>query len=379
VREQFARYFGRDPEQVAAAPGRVNLIGEYTDLNKGHVLPFATPQVTVAAIASRADGRMRCVSLGSEPIEVIEIDLEDPAPQRGWAAYPAAVVAALRAGGHTVAGADVLVRSDVPIGAGLSSSAALECSVALALCTREKIELAPIELALVAQRAENEFVGVPCGIMDQAASVCCRSGHALLLDTGDLSLQQVPLRLAEQGLAVVVLDTRVKHRLGDSGYADRRDAFAEAARRLGVATLREIGTDDLDAALGALGDPVLERRVRHVVTEQARVLQAAAYLEAGAAAAVAPLLDASHRSLRDDLEVSCVELDVAVDAARAAGALGARMTGGGFGGSAIALAELDRVDAVISGVTAAAAAHGFPVPQCFSVTPGAGAHLLPDA
>jgi galactokinase len=382
----FRRTFGRPPEVAWSAPGRVNIIGEYTDLNESFVLPIAIPRTTRALVAPRPDralvmrsthpDRARDQVDGTAPVT---FQLGGPALPVGWAAYPAAVALALEASGHRVPGADLLIDSDVPVGAGLSSSAALECSVAAALCTLTDLDLPPMDLALVARRAENDFVGVPCGIMDQAASMCCQDAHALLLDTRSLEVQQVPFDLGADGLGLLVVDTCVKHELGASAYARRWEACQLAARALRVRALRDVPPDQAEAALSSLagvGDGEVLKRARHVLTEQARVLRVVEVLKAGHPAAMGPELFAGHASLRDDFDVSCAELDAVVETARAAGALGARMTGAGFGGSAIVLADQERLGAIELSVRAAFEDLGFIPPHCFPVRASAGAYRI---
>ncbi len=378
----FERTFGRPPELGWSAPGRVNLIGEYTDLNESFVLPIAIPRTTRALVAGRTDRVLVVRSThqgdgdGSGPVTV---QLGDPVLPTGWAAYPAAVALALEATGRPVPGAELLIDSDVPVGAGLSSSAALECSVAAALCSLAGADLAPMDLALVARRAENDFVGVPCGIMDQAASMCCQEVHALLLDTRSLEVRQVPFDMTAAGLGLLVVDTRVKHELGASAYSRRWEACQLAARALGVRALRDVPADQVEGSLGALDgvwDGEVLKRARHVLTEQARVLHIVEVLRAGDPAAMGADLFAGHASLRDDFEVSCAELDAVVDAAGAAGAIGARMTGAGFGGSAIVLAELARLGDIESAVRASFDQQGFASPHCFPVTASGGAHRM---
>lgn len=373
----FAARFGRAPAVGWWAPGRVNLVGEHTDYNEGFVLPLAIPYGVAAAVARRPDGVLRVASVqaGGEPVDTA-VERLAPGSVTGWAAYVAGVGWALRAAGHPVAGADVLVDGDVPVGAGLSSSAALACAAAAALADLFGLAMPRRELARVAQRAENAFVGVPTGIMDQSAALLATAGHALFLDTRTLHAEQVPLDLAGHGLALLVVDTRSPHALVEGAYAERRGSCESAARTLGVPALRDVAVGDLDAALGALPDPIARRRVRHVVTEDDRVLRTVALLRAGDLRAVGPLLTASHTSLRDDYEVSVPRLDVAVAAALAAGAHGARMTGGGFGGCVIALVDAAAVPAVADAVTADFAAHGWAAPRAFVVTPSAGAHPL---
>lgn len=371
----FVAIYGRPPQGCWAAPGRVNLIGEYTDLAAGHVLPLAIPQVTRAWAAARTDRRIRAWSV-QERAAPVELTLDGRDPLSGWAAYPLGVARALEAGGHRIGGADLMVDSDVPVGAGLSSSAALECSIALALCSLFGVELTPMATACAAQKAENDYVGVPCGIMDQAASMCCASGHALLLDTRDLQMTQVPCAPEEMGMTLVIVGTGVKHDLVNSAYPERKKACQDAARLLGVEALRDIAPSEMGTALERLagaGDEVLVRRARHVLTEEQRVLEAARYLQAGDMAAVGPVLLAGHESMRHDFEASCPELDVAVAAATGAGAYGARVTGAGFGGSVIALAPVGSVEAMKEAVEAAFRHRRWAAPRLTRVTPSSGA------
>jgi len=370
--DQFRSAYDRDVDGLWSAPGRVNLIGEHTDYNDGFVLPFALPHRTTVAAGAREDGVVR-VGSAARP-GVVEFDVGvTPGGVEGWAAYVAGVVWAMQRAGHKVTGADLLLRSDVPVGAGLSSSAALECAVAVALDGLGGLGLDRTTLALFAQSAENDFVGVPCGVMDQMASMHGEPGRLVFLDTRSLEVRHVPADLAADGLAVLVVDTRAPHQLTDGAYAERRWTCEAAAARLGVPALRDVGLDDLDAALARLDDVTSRRRVRHVVTEDARVLETVGLLEAGRAREVGPLLTASHVSLRDDYEVTVPELDVAVDAALAAGAHGARMTGGGFGGCILALIEADSIDAVAAGVHAAFRDHAYTEPVTFAAVPSAGA------
>ncbi|NBM18766.1 galactokinase [Streptomyces sp. GC420] len=380
VAENFQELYGAAPDGVFAAPGRVNLIGEYTDFNDGFVMPLALPQAAVAAVSRRTDGVLRLHS-GDVEGGVVSLRADELTPRApltaGWAAYPAGVVWALREEGHTsVTGADLHLESTVPTGAGLSSSAALEVVTAFALNELYGLGLSRPELARLGQRAENEFVGVPCGIMDQTASACCTEGHALFLDTRDLSQRQVPFDLSAQGLELLVVDTRVKHALGDGAYAERRAGCEEGARALGVRALRDVGFARLDAALRRLGDERIRRYVRHVVSDDHRVEQVIARLDAGDVRGIGPILTEGHRSLRDDLRVSCPELDLAVETANAHGAHGARMTGGGFGGSAIVLVEGVDAEAVTKAVLEAFAAAGFRAPGVFPAVPSAGARRV---
>lgn len=376
LRSAFAALYGRKPDGEWMAPGRVNLIGEHTDYNDGFVLPMALHLGVRAAVAHRTDDRLRVASRQQQGVIEIEADRLTPVAVRSWAAYPAGVIWALREAGHAVGGYDLVFDGDLPAEAGLSSSAAIECVTALAVSELQGLALDRATLALLGQRAENEFVGVPTGIMDQFASLLCTADHALLLDARSLEREQVPLPLDRNGLALLIVDTAAPRRLADGEYASRRRACAEAARALGVSTLRDVPLTGLDAALCSLPEGELRRRVRHVVTENARVLGAAALLRAGQIDRLGPLLSASHASLRDDYEVSSLELDVAVEAAVHAGALGARLTGAGFGGCAIALVPRELTDSVAMAMEQAFDQRGLAAPRSFSATAAAGAHAL---
>jgi galactokinase len=369
----FSTVFGHEPTLVWSAPGRVNLIGEHTDYNQGFVLPFALPHRTAVGVA-RSDGPRWTVWSEAEN-QSTTFDLKDlrPGGLPGWVGYVAGVVWALREAGVAVPYARLAITSDVPVGAGLSSSAALECSVLAALLELARAsDLVPLaRWPALAQRAENAYVGVPCGIMDQSASTLCRSGHALFLDCRTLAVEQVPFDLATAGLAMLIVDTHAPHRHSDNEYAARRSACEAAASALGLPSLREV--DDLPSALAALPDDMMRRRVRHVATENQRVLATVSLLRSGAAADIGPLLTASHASLRDDYEVTVAELNVAVDAALAAGALGARMTGGGFGGCIIALVRVGDAGIIADAVSAAFAGNRFTPPSFFVATPSDGA------
>jgi galactokinase len=373
--DAFAERTGRPPEGVWAAPGRVNLIGEHTDYNDGFVLPAAIDRLVLVAAGRREGGRLRLWSLQTEPPADLELAEVGPGRVEGWAAYPAGVAWALGQAGVEVGGADLVVDGNVPAGSGLSSSAALECATATALADLHGADLDRPTLAALARRAENEVVGVPSGVMDQMVSMLGRADHALFLDTRSLATEQVPLPLEAADLRLVVIDTRAGHRLVDGAYADRRAACEAAAAVLGVPALRDATPGQVEAAAAALGDPGL-RRARHVVTENARVLAAVELLRAGELDRLGPLLAASHASLHDDYEVSSPELDTAAEAAVAAGAVGARMTGAGFGGSAIALVPRDLTGQVDERVHAAFAAAGFGPPEVSQVVPSDGARRL---
>jgi len=373
--DRFAATFGRAPVGVWAAPGRVNLIGEHIDYNDGLVLPFALSQRTYAAAAPRDDGVVAARMLEADGSLSDAVARLEPGRLTEWPAYVAGVLWALREYGHDVRGMDVLLDGQVPVGAGLSSSAALECAVAVAAAELSGLRLDDAALAKVAQRAENDFVGVPCGLMDQMASMACEAGFALLYDVRSEQAEQVPFAPQESGLALLVIDTKVKHSVGDGAYADRRSTCEEAAKTLGVPSLRDVSPAELEDVLRKLPADTVPR-VRHVVTEIARVAAAADALRAGEWRQLGELMSASHVSLRDDYEVSAEELDVAVDTALGAGALGARMTGAGFGGSAIALVPADSADDLEAAVTDAFASRGFGPPAIFAAEPGPGATRL---
>ncbi|WP_327655618.1 galactokinase [Streptomyces sp. NBC_00483] len=384
VDAQFKDLYGYEPAGVWAAPGRVNLIGEYTDFNEGFVMPLALPHTAVAAAARREDGVLRLHSADIDA-PVVELRVDDLAPlskygQGGWAAYPAGVVWALREAGHALTGADIHLASTVPTGAGLSSSAALEVVTAYAMNDLYELGLTGAELAVLAQRAENAFVGVPCGVMDQMASSCATEGHALHLDCRDLSIRQVPFDLAAHGLQLLVVDTRVKHELGDGAYAERRAGCEEGARVLGVSHLRDVPYAELGRSVAELElagvDEKVVRYVRHIVTDDHRVERVIELLDSGDVRAIGPILVQGHVSLRDDLRISCPELDLVVGTAMTSGAIGARMTGGGFGGSAIVLVESDEADTVTKSITDAFAEAGFTAPRVFPAVPSAGARRI---
>jgi galactokinase len=367
----FAERFGAGPSGIWQAPGRVNLIGEHTDYNDGFALPFAISSKVSVAAARRHDDVL-VVTSGQEPGEPVTVALAglEPGSVRGWAAYPAGVAWALRRAGYPVGGVSLAVDADLAIGSGLSSSAALECATALAMVDLHEIAVTRTELARLARRAENDFVGAPTGIMDQTAVLGGAAGHVLLLDCRTGGTTQIPFGLAGSGLTIVIIDTRARHELTDGGYASRRACCEEAARLLGVTALRDIaGTGAIDR----LTDPVLRRRARHVVTENDRVLRTAELLRAGRLSGIGPLLTASHASLRDDFDVSWPQADAAVESAIGAGALGARMTGGGFGGSVIALAPVGAIGAIASAVTREFASHGWQPPGFSTAAPSASA------
>jgi galactokinase len=371
----FEEAYGSAPSGIWSAPGRVNLIGEHTDYNLGFVLPFAINRRTIVALGPRDDGRIGVASAYAD--EVAEIAIADLAPDRlrGWAAYPLGVAWALGQHGADLAavpGINLFVESTVPVGAGLSSSAAIESAVALALNDVWQLGFDRPTLAKVGQLAENKAVGAPTGIMDQSASLLGREDHAVFLDCRSLESHLVQLGFAEAGLEVLVIDTGVKHSHATGGYASRRASCEAGAKALEVASLRDLNVDDLPRARNLLDDETF-RRVRHVVTENQRVLDTVDRLRTDGPLAIGELLDASHISMRDDFEISVPELDLAVETAQANGAIGARMTGGGFGGAAIALVPSDGISRIQVAIDGAFAEHGFGQPTMFTVTASNGA------
>ena len=364
--------------EVWFAPGRANLMGEHTDYNEGFVLPFALAQGVTATAAARDDRRLVLESRQrpGEPV-TLSLDSLEPRSVTGWAAYPAGVAWALRAAGLDLHGASVDIDSDLPVGAGVSSSAALECSVALALCSLSGLTVPRGELAAIAKRAENEFVGAPTGIIDQSAALLCQADHAMLLDCRTLTATQVPFQPAAAGAVSLIVDTRVTHALVNGEYAARRAECEEAARLLGVPAL---GLVSDPAEVGRLADPVLRRRARHVVTDSIRAQAIAAALQDTPASDSYPLtgklLTEGHASLRDDFEVSWPQADAAVDAAIEAGAYGAKMIGGGFGGSVLALMPQEREQAVRAALAECFAARGWTPPEFLEAVPGPAARRL---
>lgn len=365
----FTRSFGGEPDGVWIAPGRVNLIGEHVDYAGGLVLPFALPYVTAVAVRRREDTTMRAVSTHTDETWTGELADIAPGTPSGWAAYLAGVAWALQ--DHEVAGVDVAVHSSVPVGSGLSSSAALECSFALALQDLFGLDVDRHVLIEASIRAENEIAGASTGGMDQAVAMLAEPGHALLLDCLDGSTRQIPLNLAAAQAQLLVVDTNAPHRLVDGQYGARRRSLEQACAELGVESLR--GLDPEQATV--LSDATLVARVRHIINEIRRVEQVAELLgRGGSGAELGSLMTASHESLRDDYEVSSPELDSVVEAALSAGAYGARMTGGGFGGSAIALVPNDRVEQVAREIISRAARSDLPVPTFLDAEPSRPAH-----
>ncbi|SDL12704.1 galactokinase [Arthrobacter sp. ov407] len=395
--EYFASQFGGAPDGLWSAPGRVNLIGEHTDYNDGFAFPIAIDKRTTVAARARADRLLRVTSNSFPGVVEVSLDHLDPDALTGWAAYPLGVAWAMSraapggafdgasdgagsfvvspAGsgvGPRMSGLDLALTSDVPAGAGLSSSAAVECAVALALNDLWELGLDRQELARIGQLAENRVVGAPTGIMDQSASLLGEPDHGILLDCQNLLTETVPLGFAGAGVGLLVIDTRTSHSHADGGYASRRRSCEDGARRLGVGSLRAVSTDDLPRAAAQL-DGQTYRRVRHIITENQRVLDTVAALRTSGAAAIGPFLNESHLSMRDDFEISTPELDLAVASAQDLGAIGARMTGGGFGGAAIALVRNDDAGKVAGGIARDFARAGYAAPHIFPVTASEGA------
>jgi len=365
---------------VAAAPGRVNLIGEHTDYNGGFVFPMAIERhVLIAAAPPGARDASLARVASAEVGEQAEIHVSgdiQPGPVV-WSSYVQGVVAGFVGRGIEVPPFDAVVCSDVPLGGGLSSSAALEVATATLLEAITEQTLDPVEKALLCQRAEHRFAGVPCGVMDQFSSALCREGHAMLLDCRSLEVEHVPL--SDPGLAVLITNSNVRHELAGGEYALRRADCEEAARQLGVEFLRDATLDQVEDARESLGD-VRHRRARHVVGEIARTLEAVKALRASDWGAFGDLMYASHAALRDDYEVSCAELDVLVEIAQeigeAGGVLGSRMTGGGFGGCTVSLVRADSVESASRQIGARYLERSGLAADSFATRPAAGGAIL---
>lgn len=372
ISHEFQTLFGHLPDVTSEAPGRVNLIGEHIDYSEGFVLPFAIDNRTHAAISRSSDGLVRIAS-HQRRNNIFSISISDikPGSKGDWEKYVLGVIWSL----GVTEGLNILVDGNVPAGAGLSSSAALECAVAVGLNTLLNLGLSDKELARATQRAENDYVGMPCGIMDQSVSIMGKAGSALLLDCRDLSTESIPFNVADAGLELLIIDTQAHHALVDGGYAERRAACESAAQKLGVNSMRDLTMEQLLANRDKLSE-VEFIRARHAVSEISRVLATVDSLKRTEFQEVGALINQSHNSLRDDYAVSCPELDVAVEAARSAGALGARMVGGGFGGSAIALLRVEDVDKARTAIAEAFSNQGFKKPRFFTSLPSAGASAL---
>lgn len=369
----FGRRFAGRPRFVATAPGRVNLIGEHVDYCGGFVLPMAIERSTTIVAAGRTEAGpavARVHSLVQDETVEIPLAAGPILPRAGWAAYVTGVLAGFQARGIVPAPFDAVIDSTVPLGGGLSSSASLEVAVALLVARMADVQLAPLDIALLCQRAEHDHAGVPCGVMDQCAATLAREGHLLLLDCRSLAVEHVPF--ARTDVLVLVADTNVRHALTDGGYASRRADCEAAARAVGVSLLRDATAAGVEAARGILG-PTVHRRARHVVGEIARTREAAAAVVAGRWQEVGGLMAASHASLRDDFEVSCPELDLLVELAVAQpGVIGSRMTGGGFGGCTVTLVEEPHAAAAMAAMAAGYRARTGRDCTLFTTRPAAG-------
>jgi galactokinase len=372
IEKKFLETFGAEPDLVAAAPGRVNLIGEHIDYSDGFVLPFAIKDRTLVAARKRGDSTVRIASAQRRnKIVTVDISKVKPGLKGEWERYALGVLWAL----GVKEGVDLLIDGHVPLGAGLSSSAALECSVATAMNHLFDLGFNLEELARLTQKAENQYVGVPCGIMDQSVSLMATQGSALLLDCRDLTTKNIPFDVASSGLELLIIDTQAHHALTDGGYAERRASCESVVAKLGISSLRELSMEQLENSRGLLTETEFVR-ARHAVTEMKRVLECVEALSNSDFAKVGQLINQSHASLRDDYTVSCPELDTAVEAALAAGALGSRMVGGGFGGSAIALIQASKTTETIKAIEKAFSIKGFKAPRFFTSLPSQGAELL---
>ncbi len=378
VAQEFSGRFGRMPK-VSRAPGRVNLIGEHTDYNEGLVMPAALEFATLVAAAPRGDRRIRVYSMIMDETHEFDLDAPSAGGRHEWSDYVFGVAVMLEASGRRLAGADLVVFTDVPLGSGLSSSAALEVSVAHALLTASGLPFEPIEIAKICQRAENDYVGMRCGIMDQYVSACGVAGNALLIDCRSLESRAVPIA---PNLRLVIANSNVRHQHAGGEYNARREACEEGVRLLRpylgpIAALRDVTPADLKRHRRVLPD-VVYRRCRHVVTENARVLDAERALKAGDFAACGKAMNASHASMRDDFEITCPEIDVLAGLAQGEpGVYGSRMTGGGFGGCTVSLVEKDAAERVSKHII-----ERYPVAtgreaDVFVCSPSAGAGLAP--
>jgi galactokinase len=372
IEKKFLEIFGEEPDLVAAAPGRVNLIGEHIDYSDGFVLPFAIKDRTLVAARKRDDSIVRIASVQRRnKVVTVDISRVKPGLKGEWERYALGVLWSM----GVKTGVDLLIDGHVPLGAGLSSSAALECSVATAMNHLFGMGFTLEELARLTQKAENQYVGVPCGIMDQSVSLMATQGSALLLDCRDLSTKNIPFDVAASGLELLIIDTQAHHALTDGGYAERRASCESVVAKLAIPSLRELIMEQLEASRSLLTDTEY-LRARHAVTEMKRVLDCVDALSSSDFVRVGQLLNQSHASLRDDYAVSCPELDTAVDAALSAGALGSRMVGGGFGGSAIALIQASKTTETIKAVEKAFSNRGFKAPRFFTSLPSQGAEII---
>ena len=380
VAQQFADLYGRPPQWIAAAPGRVNVIGEHTDYNDGFVFPMAIDRYTVLAAAPAGNGSNAIRIRDVKGAHTASIDLSQPlkpAPKGTWYNYPLGVLAGFAARGIRIPAMDVLLDSTVPMGGGLSSSAALEVSTATLLEAATGHRLDPIEKALLCQKAEHDYAGMPCGIMDQFISVMGKADHLLLLDCRSRATQLVPMN--DTSVALLITNTNVKHELTGGEYAQRRSQCEQAAKALAVPSLREATAAVLESGKSSMPEVVF-RRARHVIGEIERTVQAASEIKTSNWSTVGKLMYASHASLRDDYEVSCPELDAVVEIAaaigEAGGVFGCRMTGGGFGGCTVALVRAEAVSAITHKISAHYEQRTKVKPTLFVSRPAAGATVL---
>jgi galactokinase len=374
VVQEFATAFGAKPTHLFSAPGRVNLIGEHTDYEDGFVLPCAIDRATLVAARATNDARLRVVAADEQDSDDFDLDRPIRPSEQKWANYVRGVAAMLVADGHRLSGARLAIAGDVPLGSGLSSSASLEIAVALAMESLSALDIEPTELARIGQRAENDFAGCECGIMDQLVVLCGRAGHALLIDCR--SLVHRPVTLPAEA-AIVIVHSGARHENSASGYNERRRQCRAAAEHYGMAALRDLDEASLVEKAAGL-DPILFRRARHVVSENARVLAAADALAAGDLEALGRLMIASHVSMRDDFEITTPEIDVLAEIMNAAlgGIGGARMTGGGFGGCVVAMTHASLAERLSEKVRREYRTPGGAAPDLFRITAADGAHEL---
>jgi galactokinase len=378
--QQFTQTYGRAPQWLAAAPGRVNVIGEHTDYNDGFVLPMAIERYTLIAAAPASNGAKKIQLRSTLGDGAVSVDLTQPvkpAPKGAWSNYPVGVIAGFLARGVKLGGFDALIHSTVPLGGGLSSSAALEVSTATLLEAITGLKLDPVDKALLCQKAEHDYAGMPCGIMDQFISVMGKQDHLLLLDCRSRKPELVPM--SDPSKALLIINTNFKHELTGGEYAKRRAQCEQAANILSLPSLRDATADMLMRARSRM-EEVVFRRARHVIGEIERTLHAAEAVRASNWPTVGQLMYASHSSLRDDYEVSCPELDAVVEIAQAigpkGGVIGCRMTGGGFGGCAVAMVNADAVPAISERIASEYERRTKIKPTLFVSRPAAGATLL---
>lgn len=377
ARSQFQAKFGAAPDVVVAAPGRVNLIGEHIDYCDGFVLPMAIDRYTiVAAKATEADapGTAEFYSIDMDDTLSVPLDKIVKGDRGFWGNYITGVLAGMTQQGSTIPPLQAVTLSNVPIGGGLSSSASLEVAVSTMVEAITDASIDPVAKGLICQKAEHEFVGVPCGIMDQFASVLCQKDHVLLLDCQDQSFEQIPF--TNPDIAVLIINSEVKHELSGGEYAQRRSSCEKATRILEVDSFRDLTIEQVSAKRDSM-DPVVFKRAKHVVGEIARTTDAAAALKADDWDKVGELMYASHNSLRDDFEVSCKELDILVElASKTEGVIGSRMTGGGFGGCTVTLVAGDKADAATESICKQYQQATGVNPTAFVTRPSQGAHRI---